>query len=63
MFDFKYFTPTKVMFGKNATHGNAHAIVLDPAKELKALRIECRGTETFVGILAVTLYRDGDHAR
>ena len=52
-----------VMFGKNATHGNAHAIVLDPAKELKALRIECRGTETFVGILAVTLYRDGDHAR
>lgn len=46
-----------VMFGKHATHGNAHAIILDPAKELKALRIECRGTETFVGLLAATLYR------
>ena len=47
-----------VMFGKHATHGNAHAIALDPAKELKSLRVECRGTETFVGLLAATLYRD-----
>ena len=47
-----------VMFGKIAAHGNAHAIVLDPAKELKSLRVECRGTETFVGLLAATLYRD-----
>ena len=46
-----------VMFGEIATHGNAHAIVLDPAKELKSLRVECRGTETFVGLLAATLYR------
>ena len=46
-----------VMFGKIATHGNAHAIVLDPTKELKSLRVECRGTETFVGLLAATLYR------
>ena len=46
-----------VMFGEIATHGNAHAIALDPAKELKSLRIECRGTETFVGLLAATLYR------
>ena len=27
-----------VRFGKHATHGNAHAIALDPAKELKSLR-------------------------
>ena len=46
-----------VMFGKNATHGNAHAIVLDPSKELKSLRLECRGTETFAGLLGATLYR------
>ena len=45
-----------VMLGETA-HANAHAIVLDPAKELKSLRIECRGTETFVGLLAATLYR------
>ena len=47
-----------VMLG-DVAHANAHAIALDPTKELKSLRIECRGTETFVGILGATLYRDG----
>ena len=46
-----------VMFGEIAAHGNAHAIDLDPAKELKSLRFECRGTETFAGLLGVTLMR------
>ena len=46
-----------VMLGDTA-HANAHALALDPAKELKSLRVECRGTETFVGLLGVTLYRD-----
>ena len=40
-----------------AAHGNAHAIDLDPTKELKSLRIECHGTETFVGLLGITLMR------
>lgn len=45
-----------VMLGETA-HANAHAIALNPTKELKSLRIECGGTETFVGLLAATLYR------
>jgi hypothetical protein len=45
-----------VMLGE-AAHANAHAIPLNPAKELKSIRVECCGTETFVGLLAVTLYR------
>ena len=47
-----------VMFGETA-HANVHAITLDPSKELKSLRLVCCGKETIVGILAVTLYRDG----
>lgn len=39
-------------------HANVHAIALDPAKELKSLRFECRGTETFAGLLGATLYRN-----
>ena len=46
-----------VMLG-DVAHANAHAVALDPAKELRSLRVECRGTETFAGILGVTLYRD-----
>lgn len=47
-----------VMFGETA-HANVHAIALDPSKELKCLRLVCCGKETIVGIIAVTLYRDG----
>ena len=47
-----------VMFGETA-HANVHAITLDPSKDLKSLRLVCCGKETIVGILAVTLYRDG----
>ncbi|MBO7684453.1 MAG: hypothetical protein J6T51_06985, partial [Kiritimatiellae bacterium] len=45
-----------VAFGGNS-HGNVHAIGLDPAKELKCVRFSCRGTETLAGLLGVTLYR------
>lgn len=44
------------MLGKTA-HANVHAVALDPAKALKALRFECRGTETLAGLLGATLYR------
>ena len=44
-----------VMFGETA-HGNVHALDLDPSKQLKRVRFACRGTETFAGLLAVTLY-------
>ena len=44
------------MLGKTA-HANVYALALDPSKALKALRFECRGTETLAGLLGATLYR------
>ena len=46
-----------VMFGEIA-HGNVHALDLDPSKQLKCVRFACRGTETFAGLLCMTLYRN-----
>ena len=51
-----HLTGEHVMFHERA-HANVLALRLDPAKELKALTLECVGTETFAGLVAATLVR------